>query len=743
MLTDQKQFSRGLATSNRCLSFGALLALAALLVAPANVPAQSGTWISTLTGLWNVPGNWSGGAVANGPGNTANFSTIDLTADLTNHLDSAITIGKLFFGDTVTNTPAGWVVDDNGSPANSLTLSGTTPSITVNPLGPGKSVTMGAGLVLTATGVRITNTAGGTLSLSGSVTTPVASGDLNLTKYGSGVMNVTGGTLFTSGSSPNRILNIVQGTVNFSNATVHLSSLITPTSDNVYITATNSIFDIDDAGWYHGGLRVGWGNGFASCSINGVSVTLNPNAEIVRIAGNGNTGRAILSLDGGAALSTGGIDMGETDYTFGELNLRNATVTNTWEFRIGISKGIGLVNQLGENSLVNNTAPVIFQYRMNQQNCWGIYNLSGGTLKTASIKSGDGNSGFTGNRSFLNFHGGTLSPQGNSANFVFSTLTGANAGSVSAPQLLVYSEGAVIDTDGRNITINEKLQAPPGQGVSETTILLPAANQGWGYKGEPLLRPELTPGGLVNVTATAVANMVDDGSGNGTFKIASIRITNPGLNYTVAPTLNAYGGDPVTNAVLPVLTIAPNVSGGLTKRGPGTLTLAGASTYIGLTRIEAGVLAATNPDSLGATNSLNISAGGKLDVTGGVTVTAHSLTLDGVGQRSGTYGATGSGANFIDDTHFSGTGLVNALTGALRPLRITGVSYDANNDRLTLKWDSAPGALYTLENSQVFVGNGAGTSWDNLTTGIPSGGPTTTVVVDAPLPGTYFRIRKE
>ncbi len=70
------------------------------------------------------------------------------------------------------------------------------------------------------------------------------------------------------------------------------------------------------------------------------------------------------------------------------------------------------------------------------------------------------------------------------------------------------------------------------------------------------------------------------------------------------------------------------------------------------------------------------------------------------------------------------------------PLRITTVSYDANNDRLTLKWDSSFGETYTVENSQDLV------DWDNLTTGIPSGGTTTTFEIDAPQTGTYYRIRK-
>jgi hypothetical protein len=70
--------------------------------------------------------------------------------------------------------------------------------------------------------------------------------------------------------------------------------------------------------------------------------------------------------------------------------------------------------------------------------------------------------------------------------------------------------------------------------------------------------------------ATALANMVDDGTGHGTFKLASITITNPGQNFTATPVLSLRGGSPTAAADLSSITLAttPNVSGGLTKKGP-------------------------------------------------------------------------------------------------------------------------------------------------------------------------------
>lgn len=45
----------------------------------------------------------------------------------------------------------------------------------------------------------------------------------------------------------------------------------------------------------------------------------------------------------------------------------------------------------------------------------------------------------------------------------------------------------------------------------------------------------------------------------------------------------------------------------------------------------------------------------------GTTEKIQKLYIDGVSQKRGTYGATGSGAEFIDDKHFSGTGTVRVL----------------------------------------------------------------------------------
>lgn len=101
--------------------------------------AANGTWTQASSGgNWSTAADppWAGGTVADGSGFTANFNTLDIAADNTVHLDTPRTIGNLIFGDTNTATAAGWILDNNGSGTNILTLAGPTPTITVNALAP-------------------------------------------------------------------------------------------------------------------------------------------------------------------------------------------------------------------------------------------------------------------------------------------------------------------------------------------------------------------------------------------------------------------------------------------------------------------------------------------------------------------------------------------------------------------------------------------------------------------------------
>lgn len=93
-------------------------------------------WTNLAGGSWPVAANWTNGIVADGADVTADFSRLNLTANRTVTLDGARTIGNLLFGDTVSSH--GWTL--NAGSGGTLTLAGSTPTITVN----NQSLTIGA-----------------------------------------------------------------------------------------------------------------------------------------------------------------------------------------------------------------------------------------------------------------------------------------------------------------------------------------------------------------------------------------------------------------------------------------------------------------------------------------------------------------------------------------------------------------------------------------------------------------------
>ncbi|MCB1130567.1 MAG: autotransporter-associated beta strand repeat-containing protein [Verrucomicrobiae bacterium] len=100
--------------------------------------------------------------------------------------------------------------------------------------------------------------------------------------------------------------------------------------------------------------------------------------------------------------------------------------------------------------------------------------------------------------------------------------------------------------------------------------------------------------------------------------------------------------------------------GSLAKTGAGTLSLTGANTYTGTTTVSSGTLA-VNGSSLPDTGILVID-GGVVEPTG--TETVDTLFFGAAQQAAGTWGATGSSAQHIDDTRFAGTGVIEVTTGA-------------------------------------------------------------------------------
>ena len=74
--------------------------------------------------------------------------------------------------------------------------------------------------------------------------------------------------------------------------------------------------------------------------------------------------------------------------------------------------------------------------------------------------------------------------------------------------------------------------------------------------------------------------------------------------------------------------------------------------------VAGGSLVLTADNALGDSTSLSIENGATSTLSGTAAETVDKLFLNGSQQERGTYGATGSGAMFINDTYFSGTGVL-------------------------------------------------------------------------------------
>lgn len=165
----------------------------------------------------------------------------------------------------------------------------------------------------------------------------------------------------------------------------------------------------------------------------------------------------------------------------------------------------------------------------------------------------------------VNFNGGTVKLNQTAAT-LFPALNGVgqlNSG------VYVYGAGATIDTNNFNSISNTPLLAPTGNGVSTITVNSSAT----GFVGAPVIVLTDT-NGVPIPGASAVANMVDDGTGTGTLQIGSIAVTNPGINAPGTVLASVLGNVGVSNATM---TAATN-SGGAITNSSGTNTITNVDT---------------------------------------------------------------------------------------------------------------------------------------------------------------------
>ena len=279
------------------------------------------------------------------------------------------------------------------------------------------------------------------------------------------------------------------------------------------------------------------------------------------------------------------------------------------------------------------------------------------------------------------------------------TLRITQANSAGAAGSVVVNAGATFDVDfsgivaptsfSRAITGTGTINATPADGsanvFSFTSSVLP------GFTGTINVKPSLASssrvdfGGLIgsgatiNIASGATARFALTGTYSGlTINVAGAGGSGPGalrlqdtiLDASCAVNLTADAGigsfAPVVATIDAVVADGGN-GYGLTKSGSNTLTLSAANTYTGDTSVSGGTLRISKP-YLANASDIVIGTTAILDLNfdesgGAVTDTVNTLTIGGVQQAAGVYGATGSGAPVPNDTNFAGIGTLTVLNG--------------------------------------------------------------------------------
>jgi len=663
--------------------------LALLAIAAAATPAAysaSGTWTADGNGNWSDTTKWSGGIVADGAGSAADFSTIDITGDRTVTLDAAHTISALIFGDAGTPPNHNWIL----SGPNTLTL-GAVPLINVT----NETATLGVPLAGTA---GLTKVGAGTLAFLGTNTytgaTLISNGVVNYSgaskstsggifnvggPAGSAVVNInTTGGLTNNGSSYGvggqqgdttdtsvGIINIIAGTLNNGNNNNYTEIGTGSLNGNAH-TGTTS----------YGCINLQAGGAFVTLGSSGIRVGAGGIGVFNQTGGTLNSSRYFAlgtQPNGGTTANAGGTGLGV--FLSG-----TATVASGYRVILNDKPGGVAILDLGTEAGGNATFSELstasggaFEF-MDQggASAAAILNLNSGTLRLSAPMYRAN----TGGAAQFNWNGGTFQAAGN--------LNLANTNN-NFPVVNVFNGGVVIDSQAYNVTNVAQLDQPAGKGIYPAGgTLAITTGGGSGYLGMPLV----TATGGSGSNAMVIANL----SGG---VVTGVTVTSPGQNYLAGDMLSfAFaGGGAITPAstftyTLQAADVAPNSAGGLTKLGSGKLLLGAVNTYSGPTVVAAGTLDAELDGALGS-GSVSVAGGATLLLENGVTNgylgmganlvmspsavaslnfsgsdTINGLSVNGGATylAPGTYGSSSSGAANPDDTHFTGSGILNVLT---------------------------------------------------------------------------------
>ncbi|QOV90168.1 autotransporter-associated beta strand repeat-containing protein [Humisphaera borealis] len=622
----------------------------------------------------------------------------------------------------VTNVAAGTLVvsklADGGLPssigqstgvaANLVLGNGTTLRYTGAGDSTNRAMTIGTGAFLDASGTGAINLSGtAALTLSGTNTART----LTLTGTNKGT-NTLAALIGDNGTGATTLAKTGVGTWILNNATNAYTGPTTISAGSLRVQGTSAL------GATAGGTTVSNG---ANLQIDGVNI----GTESLTLSGNGILSAGALTGTG-IAESAGTITL-LTSSSIGSSGTDNLTLSGSVIGTGGLTKaGTGTVTLSGATA---NTFS-------------GLTAVKSGTLdlnKTAGVNAivGDGVGSKTTPDVLIN--GGTLRLVGNNqmADTVFVLMTSGTFDINGKTETIFHftnSGGVYKSPRGSSLTVLD----PTWTGGSNDVL----GNDTYGATTDPALE---ISGGINTIhgdestgqgagSITLVSSFIFSGAGNPNLTISGDRFTaarlilnsnvtvNPGTNATITsgPALLDQGPpnhtiivDPNQTGVIPgkielgsanrtitvgsggslgITAVVQSTGGGLTKDGPGTLTLSAANFYAGPTSITAGTLIA-NGSITSATASAAGTLAGKGTVTGPVSITAGGAIRPG---------DPGTGAQTAVLTVGS-LSMANS-TAAVLGVNVNGLVPGSGYDQIALP--NSPGSTVTLTGASLAVNLG-------------------------------------
>jgi fibronectin-binding autotransporter adhesin len=265
----------------------------------------------------------------------------------------------------------------------------------------------------------------------------------------------------------------------------------------------------------------------------------------------------------------------------------------------------------------------------------GVTTVNEGTLKLTTNHKRNLNTTYTVDGATAVLEGAAYQVFSNFGTAYDKVLTALNGGTIKSSTIAIRI-GDVALSDGSSLTAE-------------------SANGAYGgfYLGR--LTGDASP--TVTVSGSS-ASQVDGAGGiaivSTIFDVADVT-SDSGTDLTVSVKLQDMTDASYTGGV--------EVDGAITKTGAGTMVLSGVNSYEGDTTINNGVLRLASGGSLNTGTSVRIASSGQMELDGGINQTVDQLFFAGEVQASGTWGATGSGADNINDARFAGTGKLTVSNG--------------------------------------------------------------------------------